>query len=197
MATPDFETAYSNSLPEHLEAEFTPSIADALLSDKQLTQKQKRDLLLATTDGIDHRQAFIQTLETELESLQRVRETVTNVRSTLNELPCSIESLSFKTYLEAWETTEALSKQCERGLQERQRCIAENQQNHPSPRNKNHLLNQYLYSDFETSYPALSCLTSALNRIRELCSGIEAETPPSEPLTNTREASKNSSHLIR
>jgi len=114
MATPDFETAYNNSLPEHLEAELTPSIADALLSDEQLTQKQKRGLLLAATDGIDHRQAFIQTLETELESLQNTRDTVSKVKSTLDELPpCTTEGISFETYLEIWETTDALLEQCE------------------------------------------------------------------------------------
>jgi len=100
VATPDFEIAYSNSLPEHLEAEFTSSIADALLSNEQLTQKQKRDLLLATADGINRRQAFIQTLERELKSLQNVRETIYNAKSTLDELPpCSIERLSFESIL--------------------------------------------------------------------------------------------------
>jgi len=167
MATPDFETAYSNSLPEHLEAEFTPSIADALLSDKPLTQKQKRDILLVTTDGINHRQVFIQTLETELNSLQRAQDTVTNARSTIDDLPpCSIESLSFETYIEIWETTETLTEQCERRLQKRQGCIAAIRRNHPSPRNEHHVLNEYLYSDLETSYPALHSLTTTLSRIR-------------------------------
>jgi hypothetical protein len=176
MATPDFETAYSNSLPEHLEAEFTPSIADALLSDKQLTQKQKRDLLLATTDGINHRQTFIRTLETELESLQNVRDTVENVKSTLDELPpCSIESLSFETYLDIWETTEALSERCKSRLQGRQQAITEIQQRYPPPREEHHLLNEYLYRDFKTSYPALYCLTSALTRIRGFRGETEAD----------------------
>jgi len=112
METPDFETAYSTSLPEHLEAEFTASIADALLSDKPLTQKQKRDLLLATTDGINDRREFIQVLE--LESLQDIRETVTNVKSTFDELsPCSIQRASFDRYLDVWGTTGALAAQCE------------------------------------------------------------------------------------
>jgi len=124
MTTPGFETAYSNSLSEHLEMEFTPSIADALLSDKQLTQKQKRDLLLATTDGIDHRQAFIQTLETELKSLQRARDTIINIKLTIEEPPpCSIESHSFDTYLEIWEITETLLEKCERSLHYRRERI--------------------------------------------------------------------------
>jgi exonuclease VII small subunit len=167
MSTPDFETTYGDSLAESLRAEFPPPVTNVLLSDKQITQRRKRDLLVAINGAIEERQGFSELLDMELESLRSIRTTVRNVHTTLEELPpLSVTELTFEEYVGAWETTEELVEHCDRLLEQRQDCITKLGGIDSDPKKEPHALNQYLYHDRETIYPGLRAIAETQSRIQ-------------------------------
>lgn len=166
MSTPDFETAYGESIRESLETEFTPSLANTLLSDGQVTQQFKRNLLMATNTAIDRRIQFQEVLEQERESLETTRGAISDIDATLQELPaCSIRQLPFEEFVDVWERCETLIERCDRLSEERQRTIDELQHPGVGPDDERHVLNSYLYSELETTFPALRAIAEMRGRI--------------------------------
>jgi hypothetical protein len=166
MSTPEYRGVYGDSLAESLAAELRPSIASALLSEKKISQQQKRNLLLATTRTIEQRERFCEILKTERRSLQTIREEICDIKTTLRELPsCSIEQFSFEEYAEVWAEFDEQLERCERLLQDRQASVNEVLQ--PAlPRNEDsHAFNTYLFSELETTYPALQAIAGTRQRI--------------------------------
>lgn len=177
MSTPDFETAYGDSLAESLTAELPPSTANTLLSEERISQQQKRDLLLATNRTIEHRERFVERLETERESLRKIREEISDIRATLEDLPpCSIQCLPFEEYAEVWGVHDAQLERCNQLLQKRQVWVTEIQQRTVNPENETHAFNEYLYRYLETAYPALRAIAGTRQRIERYC----GETQPRE-----------------
>ncbi|WP_336135181.1 DUF7260 family protein [Natronomonas amylolytica] len=179
MSTPDFEAAYDEPVSESLETEFTPSLAESLQEDEPVTQQFKRDLLVATNAAIEPRTGFIRVLEAEHESIRTVRETVLDIEDTLRELPaCSFRRLQFDRFVDVWETYEHAVERCDRRSEQRQRHIA-NQRAIDGADVEAHALNEYLYDDLETEFPALRALAGTRRRI-ERC-----RREPTDPATHT------------
>jgi hypothetical protein len=178
MSTPDFETAYDEPVSESLDAEFAPSLANALQKNEPVTQQFKRNLLVATTAAIESRTRFIRALEAEHESIQTVQKTVLDIEDTLQDLPaCSLQCLQFERFVEVWETCEEAVDRCDRRSEQRQRHIAERQTVDERANIEAHALNAYLYDDLETQFPALHALAKTRRQI-ERCRG-EATGPAS------------------
>lgn len=166
MSTPDFEAAYDEPVSESLEAEFTPSLASALLEDEPVTQQLKRNLLVATTAAIESRTGFIQTLEAEHDSIRTVQRTILDTERLLRELPaCSLECLHFERFVDVWETCEEAVERCDQRSEQRQRHIAERRTSDEHANVGAHALNAYLYDDLETRFPALYALAKTRRRI--------------------------------
>lgn len=183
MSTPDYGTIYGDSLAESLTAELSPSTANTLLSEERLSQQQKRDLLLATNRAIEQRERFVERLETERKSLGTLREEISDIQATLQELPpCSIQCLSFEEYAEVWSVSDAQLERCNRLLQKRQVWITEIQQRTVNPENETHALSEYLYRDLETAYPALRAIAGTRQRIERYRGG----TRPREQQTGRK-----------
>jgi hypothetical protein len=95
----DYEEIYGDTIAESLQEEFSPAIADVLLSDGPLTQRRKRDLLLTTTGAIQRREKFLEELADERETLQRFGDDLADVESTVQALPSAIRgSYRWKNY---------------------------------------------------------------------------------------------------
>jgi hypothetical protein len=158
MSSPDFEETYGESLAESLENEFSAPVANALSFEDQVTQRLKRDLLVGTNEAIERRERVREALDAERESIERVREALVDIDRALAETPVpTLRALSFEEFLETWETCEELACRCERLLEERQSAIADIQAaigGATSP----HALNEYLYGELETTYPALEAI---------------------------------------
>ncbi|WP_197424771.1 hypothetical protein [Natronomonas sp. CBA1123] len=181
MSTPDFEATYDELVSESLEAEFTPSLADALQEDEPVTQQFKRNLLVATTEAIESRTRFIQALETEHESVRTVQKAVIDIEDMLQELPaCTLGCLQFERFVDIWETYEEAVERCDQRSEQRQHHIAERQTIDEHANVGAHALNAYLYSDLKTQFPALHALAKTRYRI-EQCRG-EATGPASHAL---------------
>lgn len=168
MATPDFKEAYDESLSESLEAELSPSIANALCRDNPISQRLKRDILVRTNAAIESRTQFIRVLEDEYESLQTIRDTVIDIRDLIQRLPdCSFQDLGFETIIEVWEICAEAVRQCDKRSQERQQYMAERPNIEGNTDVGVHAFNEYLYDDMKTEFPALHSLALSRRRIAQ------------------------------
>lgn len=167
MSATDYERTYGDTLDDSLHAELTPSLADALLADDKLTQRQKRDLLLATNRAIERREAFHEVLAEEQQSLQTIRTELQDITDTLDALPaCFLAHQSFGDYIETWETTETLIDRCDRLLQARQATLTETTRPIRPASEDPHELSEYLYATLETTYPALGAIAETRQLIQ-------------------------------
>jgi hypothetical protein len=168
MSTPDFEATYNEPVSESLEAEFTPSLANALQQDEPVTQQFKRDLLVGTNAAIESRTRFVRALEAECKSIRTVQKAVLNIEDMLQEMPaCSLRCLRFERFVDVWDTYEHAVERCDRCSEQRQRHIAElktiNNQANVEP----HALNVYLYDELKTQFPALRALAETRRHIEQ------------------------------
>jgi len=190
MSTPDYRSTYGDSLVESLRAELTPSIADALCSETELTQKQKRNLLLATTRAIEEREIYCEILETERNSIQSIQSEISDINKALRQLPpCSRTQLSFDEYATVWAEYDSQLDRCDRLLQDRQVSVREARQ--PNlPRNEDsHALNEYLFNKLETTYPALRAIAGTRQHIVD-------NRDDADSLTKTDGRNNNDSMII-
>jgi len=168
MSTPDFEAAYDESVSESLEADFTPSLANALQEDEPVTQQFKRNLLVAATAAIESRTRFIRALDAEHESIRTVQKTVQDIDELLLELPvCSLRCLPFERFVDVWETCQDAVERCDQRSEQRQRHIAERQTIDEYANIEAHALNGYLYDNLEAQFPALHALAKTRRRIEQ------------------------------
>lgn len=97
MATPDFRRSYEDTLEGSLDAEFPASLADALVSTDEFTQRVKRKIPLTTSDAIWSRERFHETLDEEQKSLEDASSVLERVRERTEELSdCSIRTASLE-----------------------------------------------------------------------------------------------------
>jgi hypothetical protein len=183
MSTPDFESAYEESLREHLENEFMSSVADVLLSERDITPRIRRKILIASNTAIEQREQFYKTLEIEEQSLQTTQRTLTEIRQELQSLSRrSMSNLTFEELFDAWESYGELASRCDQLLKERQSILDEihDTEGHP--------LNKYLYSELEAEYPALHAIGHTYQHIKRcqqnLSTGPKTESRTSNNLTD-------------
>lgn len=167
MVRTAYERRYGDDLADSLAVELSPSLADALLDDTALTQRRKRDLLLATTRTIDERESFSELLATELDSLAAIRNDLQEITDTLETLPpCSLHTLSFGEYAETWAATEGLLDECEQLIQERQAALTDTTRPVRPDSTDAHDLSEYLYADLDTPYPALRSIAETHEHVQ-------------------------------
>jgi hypothetical protein len=171
MDTPDFEKAYNETLKESLEHEFSPSSAEAILSDSQLSQKNKRDLLVEINTAIDRRENLSSILEQEKESLERIHIELTDIRESMRALPsCSFQEHSFEELLDLCGAYDDLEQRCERLLKNRQQHLHSTSTHIES-------VNQYLYNDLDSSFPGLSAIATTVDAINSSRKDTSPEIP--------------------
>lgn len=161
----DYGAVYGDSLEESLEQELSPSIANFLLSDAPITQRQKRKLLVESSVAVERRESFIEDLNDEEAAIEGLNEELTDIKSSIKKLPkCSLSQQPLEELLEIREQYAALKDRCEQLLLCRQK------QMRAADRNVGnlvdfHALNEYLYAELETCYPVLSAATATIELI--------------------------------
>lgn len=182
METLDHGTVYGNTITEDLEREFSPAIADVLVSKDPLIQRRKRDLLLQSTAAIERRDQFCAELDEERTALETFAEELADVDEAVENLPvCSAREQPLEKLLIVWEDYDTLLERCERLLERRQQQIREAER---SVRifGQKHARNEFLYSELETRYPVLSAIAATCERIDSKRNGERsAESPDGSP----------------
>jgi hypothetical protein len=160
----DYENIYGASVPESLEEELSPQVAEILVPKKPLTRRRKRLLLRGTAIAIERREEFLEELDKEIAALESFHEELAELQASAELLPkCSSQQHSFEELIELWDRYDEIVDRCERLLNRRQEQIGDKE---PSCfLADQHALNEYLYSELPTSYPVLSVLADALTQI--------------------------------
>jgi predicted nuclease with TOPRIM domain len=160
----DYTREYGDSLDESLKQELSPTTADILLSNKPLTQRRKRDLLVETTVTVERRDRLLEKLDDERTTLRSFGEELKEIKPSLERLPECSPQRPLEELLDLWEQYNTLEQRCEGLLQRRQEWIRDFNHNFQLFGDI-HALHEYLYSEIETFYPVLSALADALERI--------------------------------
>lgn len=161
----DYRSLYGDTLAESLEQELSPSLADWLRSDDSLTQRRKRQLLVATTRAIDRRTIFEEEVAAECDSLETYAADLAEIESTVEELPeCSPRRQAIETLLDCWERYDALEAHCERLLDRRQQELTDADRTVSLPED-DHAFTEYLYGALDTTFPVLSAIATMCDRI--------------------------------
>lgn len=176
MATNDYEAIHGNTLSKSLENEFSPAIADSLLSKDPITQRHKRKLLVATTESIRTREQFQSKLLDERDALESFESSLTVVHSEIEKLPTG-PLQQMEDLLIVWDEYNRIKHICEKILEKRQYQI-QNPSNNIQISGNRHILNEYLYSDINTVYPVLSTLGKTIEWLKTKQTDINISASP-------------------
>lgn len=168
----DYGEVYGESCEESISSELSPSLAETLTEKQPLNHERKRDLLLAANGAIDSRTALYESMAQERDSLERIYTDLTDVDSTLSNLPsCSLQQLSFEEFVDVWESSENLICQCDTIAEARQSHLQQLERNYGNVYEREHSFNEFLYAGLETRFPALRTITEMRQSIERYRQG--------------------------
>lgn len=163
MATDDFEDAYDETLAEHLTAEFGPDLAAVLTGGGQLTAPVKQLLLQQAHGAVTQRERLLEEIEAERQSLKRIGPKLDPVDCTLERTTTgALRQEPFDQLIEREHELRTRRQTCEQLLARRQQDIHENR---PAARTENILVQEYLYSAMDVTFPALASILDRIERL--------------------------------
>lgn len=167
MTTYDFVNN-DKILQGDLQNEFSPRLVEAMVNSDVMTQRLKRDFLVASSDAVNRRKRFYELLDHERGSLDQAGDALCRIRTKIEELPdLSLQTKSLEEYLEIRSSYEAAERACRKLLKVRQGAIISEGMDIESQA-RPHSLNEYLYSELETTYPVLTEIASTIEQLDDL-----------------------------
>ncbi len=165
MNIPHYEEEYNETMAINLEAEFGPNIAEAIINDGPVTPQLQHVVAISATRAEEKRTEFINTLNKEIDILNRERQTLSEIQdmyaSFLNR---QLNTYSLDELHKKYDQVEQKQSMCSKILQDRQ---TQRQAGHASLQTKSVSdLQSYLYQDMKVTYPILS---DTLQLYKELC----------------------------
>lgn len=155
MAVPHYAEEYDDTYRKSLESEFSPEIALLLTRNRTVQRKQRTVLLEAVDRSVRQREAFIETLEGERES---VRRHATDVRQIAGELSSLAEITGVAKTFGDYDGIRSRLLQLETTIDEiarsRQETVFDRRRDLSLPV-EGPDLQTYLYSELAHSYPIL------------------------------------------
>lgn len=165
LSVPDYESAYDESLCEHMAAEFGESVATAVAAGGALTPTVQRLLVKRAQASAAERTALIETLETEADSLSAAADCLTRTGEALET--ANGQTRSFSRLVEHEKRLWTAEQECAALLDRRQEQI------HAAGCVADPTLQEYLYTELEPTFPVL---VGALTRIEQLRDSRRAVT---------------------
>jgi len=194
MSVPHYETEYDDTYERSVAAEFGPELAYALTRTNCFHEEYKRSLLSAVETAVQEREAFLDALESEIESVERARSRLDPIRTEIaaieEELGVGAESETDGVRrkndgadetdgedfgaLDACRTrTEALREDCDRVAARRQRVLADHERRLALGEDLD--LPAYCYQGLDVTYPVLAAVAAVGDRLDTLRRRIESE----------------------
>ncbi|KOX95686.1 hypothetical protein EXE48_08865 [Halorubrum sp. ASP1] len=178
MSVPHYETEYDDTYERSVAAEFGPEIAYALTRTDSFHEAYKRSLLSAIETAVQEREAFLDALESEIESVERagsrldpVRSEVAAIDDELGDGDAAAAAAGFGA-LDACRTRiEALVEDCDRIAARRQRVLADHERRLAIGDDIDFAT--YCYQDLDASYPILAAVGTLGDRLERLRDRIE------------------------
>lgn len=166
MSVSHYEEEYGESLRENVSEEFEPELAAVLTEGSQLTPRVQQALVERAFDSRNRREQFLEALSEETDSLERTRDELTTVESTLREMnDRPLPERSFTDLEGTWRRLDDLEERIESTLQARQetmRTIGGGSHRFADP----WTMYAYLYRPLASDHPALADGARVLESVR-------------------------------
>ncbi|MFC6976926.1 hypothetical protein ACFQL1_22985 [Halomicroarcula sp. GCM10025709] len=166
MAVPHYDEVYGEGLAENLRAEFGAEIATQIVDGQQLTPVLRETIVAAGARATTEREEFGATLETERDSLVRIRDRLSEIESRTAELGEAIGAGATSSELGEYDAElTRLESACERLATRRQRLLHRRSGSPLAGVDADSLIG-FLYGDRAVTCPALTEITDCLGTIR-------------------------------
>lgn len=171
MAVPHYRDEYDESLPVHLGEELGENLALALTQGSSLSPPLRSSLEQAAAVAVERRSSVIDTLDREIQALDRHREPLEDVHTRLASLHGrSFEDAGFDTLQAHREELLALRERCEGIVAERQEQLRELTRTTPGDIGD---FGAYLYGGDGPAHPMIAYLADALEVIEHTTTRVE------------------------
>lgn len=161
LDTNHHEEDYGDSEIESMAAEFGVDLANAVLNGDTLTASLQELLATVSTESAGQRGDFLKILDAEISTLNEVRQDLEDISRRVKQSNEDIRgSASIEELVGVYEDIKRIEEECESLLQQRQGTNAE------LPQVMGVHLNEYLYTDQDWTYPALSDTLDILTEVR-------------------------------
>ena len=185
MSVPHYAEEYDDTYERSVAEEFGPELAYALTRTNSFHEAYKRSLLSAVETAVQEREAFLDALESETESVERAASRLEPIRREIesiddelgegnsggDETEGEVRTPTFGA-LDACRTrTVALREDCDRIAARRQRVLADHERRLALGDEVD--LPGYCYQDLDVSYPVLAAVGAVGDQIEGLRGRIE------------------------
>jgi hypothetical protein len=178
MSVPHYAEEYDDTYERSVTEEFGPEIAYALTRTDTFREEYKRSLLSAAETAVQEREAFLDALESEAESVERAESRLEPIRTEIEAIDAELDgeggdaaAVGFGA-LDACRTRiEALKEDCDRIAARRQRVLADHERRLALGDEIDFAT--YCYQDLDVSYPVLAAVGSVGDQIEGLRNRIE------------------------
>jgi hypothetical protein len=172
MAVPHYGREYNDTYEQSVAEEFGPELAYALTRGPRFHRECKRSLLDATETAIEERERLVETVRSEIESVERAASRLAPIRSEI----ASTDTREFADAgfgaLDAYRArVEVLVDDCDRIAARRQRELASHERGLALDDDPD--LPTYLYQDIAPTYPVLATVGAVGGRLTELKRRVE------------------------
>jgi len=172
MSVPHYDIEYDDTYERSVAEEFGPELAYALTRGSRFHAECKRSLLAATETAIEERERFVETIQSETESVDRAASRLAPIRSEVASTARTEFSEDGFGTLDAYRArTEALIDDCDRIAARRQRELASHERDLASDCDLD--IPTYLYHDLDATYPVLATVGAVGDRLDDLKRRIE------------------------
>ncbi|MFB6102090.1 MAG: hypothetical protein ABEJ73_05940 [Haloplanus sp.] len=163
MDTPHYHDVYREALVEHMAGEFGADVAEGVRADSSVafTSPYKEALMTSTTGAVNRREAFVDTLNDEADSIDRARVVLSDILATLDT-----------TVIPEWHC-ESFTERIDDIARRRQKAL---RRQSSIPPLDEYTLCGYLYQEEPWTFPVLTAITRTRESV-ELGEGVDEEHP--------------------
>jgi len=172
MSVPHYDVEYDDTYERSVAEEFGPELAYALTRGSRFHAECKRSLLDAIETATEERERFVETVRSEVESVDRAAARLAPIRNEIASTARTEFSEDGFGALDAYRArTEALLDDCDRIAARRQRELASHERELASDLDLD--IPTYLYQDLDATYPVLATVGAVGDRLDDLKRRIE------------------------
>ena len=178
MSVPHYAEEYDDTYERSVAEEFGPELAYALTRTDYFHEEYKRSLLSAVETAIQEREAFLDALESETESVERAGSRLEPIRTEIEAIDDELggdegdaAGAGFGALDACRARTAALRDDCDRIAARRQRVLADHDRRLALGDEID--LPEYCYQDLAVTYPVLAAVGAVGDRLAALRERIE------------------------
>lgn len=178
MSVPHYEAEYDDTYERSVAEEFGPELAYVLTRTDCFHEEYKRSLLCAVETAVQEREAFLDAVESEIESVERAGSRLEPIRTEIGAIEAEIggegddSAAAGFGALDACRTRiGALRDDCDRIAARRQRVLADHERRLALGDELD--LPGYCYQDLDVTYPVLAAVGAVGDQLEMLRERIE------------------------